>query len=372
MKKYSVLLLTIILKITLTPVFSQNLKPYFDKEEYRELLYISAKTNTPDSVVFKIPAPSYHKMIYKSKVMGLDNRWDLWINNNTTIAVISIRGTTRNTESSLANLYAAMVPAKGELILSKTETFKYELAPDDNAAVHIGWLLSTAFLSKDILPKIDSLYKKGIKDVIIMGHSQGGAINYLLTAYLYSLQKQNALPADIRFKTYCSAAPKPGNLFFAYYYESITKNGWAFNVVNSADWVPETPISIQTLNDFNETNLFKNAKNSIKKLKFPHNIILKKVYNKLDKPTKKAQKRYEKYLGDMTSKVIRKKFPDFTPPEYFKSNNYVRTANTVVLFADEDYFKKFPKNSPDISTHHNFDAYLYLLDNLSQAEEQHH
>ena len=52
MKKYLLLLLTIILKLALTPVFSQNLKPYFDKEEYRELLYISAKTNTPDSVVF--------------------------------------------------------------------------------------------------------------------------------------------------------------------------------------------------------------------------------------------------------------------------------------------------------------------------------
>jgi hypothetical protein len=195
-----------------------------------------------------------------------------------------------------------------------------------------------------------------------MGHSQGGAINYLLTAYLYSLQKQNILPGDIRFKTYCSAAPKPGNLFFAYYFESITENGWAFNVVNSADWVPETPVSIQTLNDFNETNLFKNAKSDIKKLKFPKNIILKKIYNKLDKPTKKAQKRYEKYLGKMTSKIIKKSLPDFVPPQYFESNNYVRTGNTVVLFAGDDYYEKFPAVSHDISTHHNFKAYLYLLD----------
>ena len=363
MKKYITLILVIVWEITLNPVFAQNLKPSFDKEEYKELLYISAKTNTPDSVVFKIPTPAYHKMIYRSKVIGLDNRWDLWINNNSTIAVISIRGTTRNTESSLANLYAAMVPAKGELILSKADTFKYCLAPDDKAAVHIGWLLSMAFLSKDIVPKIDSLYKSGIKDIVLMGHSQGGAINYLLTAYLYSLQKQKILPNEIRFKTYCSAAPKPGNLYFAYYYENITNN-WAFNVVNSADWVPETPISIQTLDDFNETNLFNNAKNEIDKLKFPQNIILKRIYNKLDKPTRKAQRSYEKYLGEMTSKVIRKKLLDFSPPEYFKSNNYVRTGNTVILYADENYFKKFPKSSQNISIHHNFDAYLYLLNNL--------
>jgi len=270
MKNYLLLIFIIVWEISPSPVFAQNLKPYFDKEEYKELLYISAKTNTPDSVVFKIPAPEHHKRIYRSDVIGLDNRWDLWINDNNPVAVISIRGTTGNAVSSLANLYAAMVPAKGELILSKTDTFKYNLAPDNQAAVHVGWLLSMALLSEDIVPHIDSLYDSGIKDFVLMGHSQGGAINYLLTAYLYSLQKQKVLPGDIRFKTYCSAAPKPGNLFFAYYYESITKS-WAFNVVNSADWVPETPISIQTLADFNETNLFKSAKNEIKKLKFPKN-----------------------------------------------------------------------------------------------------
>ncbi len=341
--------------------FGQKLKPYFDKDEYKELLYISAKTNTPDSVVFKIPAPEHHTMIYRSKILGLDNRWDLWINYEHTIAVVSIRATTGNIESSLGNLYAAMVSAKGTLVLSKADTFNYCLAPDDKAAVHVGWLLSMAFLSKDIVPKIDSLYQSGVKNIILMGHSQGGAINYLLTAYLYSLQKQKKLPEDIRFKTYCSAAPKPGNLYFAYYYENITNN-WAFNVVNSADWVPETPISIQTLNDFNETNLFRDAKEQIKKLKFPKNLVLKRVYNQLSKPTENAQKKYEKYLGEMTSKLIRQKLPDFEPPEYFNSNNYVRTGRTIVLYANDKYFKKFPEKSHNIATHHNFNAYLFLLE----------
>ena len=363
MKKYIFPAFVIVCKIIFSPVIAQNLKPYFDKEEYKELLLVSAKTNTPDSIVFKIPPPEHHKMIYRSKVIGLDNRWDLWINEENTIAVVSIRGTTGKIESSLENLYAAMVPAKGELVLSKTDTFKYCLVPDKKAAVHVGWLLSMALLSKDIVPKIDSLYKSGIKEIILMGHSQGGAINYLLTAYLYNLQQQKKIPDDIRFKTYCSAAPKPGNLYFAYYYETITGK-WAYNVVNSADWVPETPVSIQTLDDFNETNLFKDAGNQISKLRFPKNVILKRIYNKLDKPVKKAQRRYEKYLGEKTSKIIRKKFPDFSPPEYVKSNNYVRTGNTVVLYANEKYFKKFPENSRVISTHHNFDAYLFLLNDL--------
>jgi hypothetical protein len=51
------------------------------------------------------------------------------------------------------------------------------------------------------------------------------AISYLLTAYLYHLQKSGRLQADIRFKTYASAGPKPGNLYFAYQYEAMTKGG---------------------------------------------------------------------------------------------------------------------------------------------------
>jgi len=217
---------------------------------------------------------SWPRTLSKSKTIGLDNHWDLWINKSSTIAVISIRGTTLKPESSLANLYAAMVPAKGKLQLTKTDTFEYELAPNPEAAVHVGWLISMAYLSRDILPKIDSLYSTGVKNILLMGHSQGGAINYLLTAYLYNLQMKGALPKDLRFKTYCSAAPKPGNLYFAYYYEMLTRNGWGYNIVNSVDWVPETPISIQTLNDINHSNPFTNAKRKLKKLKFPQNTQL--------------------------------------------------------------------------------------------------
>ncbi len=69
-----------------------------------------------------------------------------------------------------------MVPAQGELKLSNDFTFKYHLAENPRAAVHVGWLIGVAYLAKDILPKIDSCYKKGIKEFIIMGHSQGGAL----------------------------------------------------------------------------------------------------------------------------------------------------------------------------------------------------
>jgi hypothetical protein len=127
--------------------------------------------------------------------------------------------------------------------------------------------------------------------------------------------------------------------------------------------VPETPISIQTLNDINHSNPFTNAKRELKKLKFPKNIVLNRMYNRLDKPTKKAQKSYEKYLGEKTSKFIVKNLEGFIPPnEYFHSNNYVRTGATIVLIPNEEYFENFATDNDNILTHHNFEAYLYLLE----------
>ncbi len=365
MKTTIFIIITILGQVFYQPLYGQHLKPYFSKSEYKELLLISLRTTTNEKYYSKYPEPRDYAMVYQSKVVGLDNLWQLWINHNNTIAVISIRGTTVNPASTLANLYAAMVPAKGTIHLSKTDTFSYELAEDSKAAVHIGWLISMAYLSRDIVPKIDSLYKTGIKDILLMGHSQGGAINYLLTAYLYNLQQKGVIPGDVRFKTYCSASPKPGNINFAMYYEKLTQNGWAYNVINSADWVPETPISIQTLNDINKPNPIVNAKNEIKKLKFPKNLFAKHIYNKLDKPTKKAQRNYEKYLGKITSKFITKKLIDFIPPEeYVHSSNYVRTGATVVLNADKDYYSYFEKDKGSFFLHHGLEYYLYLTDEL--------
>ena len=361
MKIKLILLLFFILQQT----YSQQLKPYFDKSEYEELLLVSVRTNTKKEYYSNFREPKEYKKVYRSNVVGLDNLWELWIDTKKTKAVISIRGTIPKMGSAIENVYAAMVSAKGEIYLSETDTFKYNLSPNPDAAVHIGWLIGMAYLSKDIIPKIDSIYKTGIKDILLMGHSQGGAINYLLTAYLYNLQENGLLPKDIRFKTYCSAAPKPGNLYFAYYYGYLTQNGWGYNVVNSADWVPETPITIQTLRDLNKSNPFTNAKTEIKKQKFPKNLVLKTVYNKLDKPTKKAQRNYEKYLGEKTSKFIMKNLDGYSPPDkYFSSNNYVRAGTTIILYADDKYFKEFPDKEDDMLIHHMYKAYLFLLKNL--------
>lgn len=362
-KKTLLLVIYVIVAGTFTGS-SQSLQPGFNKAEYIEMMRISARTTADSFYYNKIEAPQSFRMIYESAVMGLDNLWQLWIKGNET-AVISVRGTTEKTESWLANFYAAMIPAKGELKITSNETFKYDLADNPRAAVHIGWLLSTGFLSKDIVPKIDSLYKQGIKNFIIMGHSQGGAIACLLTSHLYRLCQQKLLPSDICFKTYCSAAPKPGNLYFAYHYEAITQNGWSFNVVNELDWVPETPVTVQTLDDYNEVNPFIHAKSIIKKQKFPKSLVLRHVYNQLDKPTKKARKRYQRYLGRYLSKEIKKYLKDYEAPVYYNSNHYVRAGNTIVLKADENYYRLFPQDKDKIFVNHFHQPYIYLAETLT-------
>ncbi len=341
---------------------AQKLQPGFDKQEYIDLMKLSAQIDDSAYRAAFPTSPRFH-LSYRSPVMGLDNRWDLWTTGEG-LGIISVRGTTKNAVSWLGNFYAAMVPAKGALKLSDKETFTYELSSHPKAAVHVGWLLSTAYLAKDMLPKIDSCYKNGIKDIVIMGHSQGGAIVFLLTAYLYSLQLQGSLPADIRFKTYCSAGPKPGNLYFAYEYERLTQGGWAYNVVNSADWVPETPLSLQTVNDFNTVNPFANAKPFIKKQKGLKRWALSYAYGRLDKPARRAVKNYQKYLGTYVFKTVKKVLPEFSAPEYYNSNHYVRTGNTIVLLADDAYFKLYPQNKDSIFINHFHAPYLYLANKL--------
>ena len=345
------------------PLKAQHIKPGFDKEEYRQLLFLTAHNSEP-SYSADIPYPSGFRLVYRSPELGLDNLWELWENKENGQIVISIRSSIAKKESWLENFYSAMIPAKGTLKLGNGESFEYALAEDSKATVHVGWTLGMAYLAKDILPKIDSCYQQNIRQVYIVGHSQGGAISCLLTAYLKQLQKKGTLPADLQMKTYASAAPKAGNLFFAYDYSKMTQNGYAYTVINREDWVPETPFSVQTTDDFPTISPIPGLKWAMKQQGLFKRIVFKTVYNKMDKPPKKAVKRYQQYLGKMAGKFVGKSLPGVEVPTFATNNNYVRVGSTIVLSPDEPYFLRFPSDEKNIMAHHSFQAYLYLLDIL--------
>lgn len=361
-RRFLILFLLVVSYLQPAAQLPLNLYPGFDKSEYHELLRITA--HQADSLWEpKVPAPAHSKLIYRSPVTGLDNRWFLWKFSDS-VAVVSIRGTTEKAISWMENFYAATVPASGTLQLSDSITFNYHLADNPAAAVHAGWLIGMAFLSRDIMPRIDSCYKTGIRQFIVMGHSQGGAIAYLLSSYLRNQQRSQQLPADIRFKTYCSAAPKPGNLYYAYEFEALMQYGWAFTVVNTADWVPETPVSIQTLQDFNVTNPFINIDPIIKKQKFPRNLVMRHMYNRLNKSTRSAMSTYRKYLGKTTSGLLKSSLPGYKSPDYTNGMNYMRCGTPVVLLADTTYYQQFPDSKTQMFTHHSLTAYQFLLNKL--------
>lgn len=339
--------------------YGQKSRPGFNKQECLELVYLSSLQL--DTVFYRpVRASQQFNLVYRSPVMGLDNRYDQALRDDS-VAAISIRGTTSKNISWLENFYAAMAPATGEITLSKNFTFRYKLAEHPQAAVHVGWLLATAALSRDVESKVDSLIMQGIQDFLIVGHSQGGGIAYLLTSHLRQQQKAGKIPARIRFKTYCLGAPKPGNQYHAYDYEAATAGGWSLTVINSADWVPETPMSIQTLKDFNPTNPFKNARRVIKRQPFPQKIAMRLGYNQLNTPTKKALRKSRHYLGHMGAKSVRKYLPGFVPPVYYPSSNYMRAGQPVILQADAEYFRRFPDNDRNVFVHHLMSPYLYLL-----------
>lgn len=344
---------------------AQTLQTGFQKQEFINLLKLSMHQRDTPWVDMSIEKPDGYELFYRSPMAGLENRFDIWINSSEKRAAINVRGSNGTRPSWMENFYMAMVPAHGFLQLNDSTSFEYTLAKNHKAAVHTGWLLGLAAIAPDVHTQITLLHQAGFRDFYVSGHSQGGAIATLLTAYLFNKRKVGELPQDILFKTYCSAGPKPGNLFFAFEYEQATQYGWAYNVVNPHDWVPQTPFSVQTINDFPITNPFTDAKKSIKNIKFPANLLVKHLFNQLHRPTMKAQKNFQKNLGDRTaSLIIKKDLPQYKEPEYFESISYTRCGSQVVLHTDSTYHEKYPDTKEDLFTHHRPEVYLFLSEQL--------
>jgi len=149
----------------------------------------------------------------------------------------------------------------------------------------------------------------------------------------------------------------------------LTAFVWNSTTVNAADWVPQLPVSIQLTDDFNEPNPFKNEKKAMKKQKLATLTAMRHVYRKLDKPTRKAQRNYEKYLGDLTAKMVKKHLPNLEVPAFLHSNDYVKAGNQIVLMPDEDYYTLFPESDSAIFVHHLHKSYLYLTEKMIAPEE---
>lgn len=360
MKK--LLLSSLLILALVIPVYAQEIKPGFEKSEYLELLKIN--TLGYESVLkFDIPKPQHYHRVYRSEATTLDNLWELWMDKDKQSLVISIRGTTAAKQSWFENMYAVMVPATGNLTFEHQAPFHYDLATRKEATVHLGWLIGMAQIAQDMTPILQQDAYKNFKNIYIVGHSQGGAISYLLTMYIKQLQKENKLPTDIKLKTYCSAAPKPGNYYFAQDYGLATQSGLGFNIVNTADWVPEVPFSIQTIHDFNPINALGLLKGQIKQQSFFKRLAMNYMYRKLTIHPIKAQANFEKTLGGLMGKMTRPYLPNLKTEKPVKNNQFTMAGQTIFLKGNNTK-KMDEKDMKMIMVNHDYSEYYKLA--LSQ------
>lgn len=314
--------------------------------------------------------PADWQRIYRSPVVGMDNRFDVWIRETDGLVGVSMRGTTPRPISWMENFYSAMVPAKGSIKINDSTTFNYCFAERKDASVHLGWTYALGAMHQQLLSTLRNQYEEGSRDFLIFGHSQGGALSYLTFAYFHYLQQAGHLPKDLRFKMVASAGPKVGNIHFAYDFESYTPSCWAYNVINPEDWIPLMPISVQTTKDMTTTQPFTFIKQGLKSLKPVPRIAIRFAYKSMNRRLQKASKSLQKNLGNRVGKQIKKERPQFEQPSFHYSMNYVRAGNHIILETNPEYYQRFPQKSEDIFVHHMLAPYLFLSDlNLHKFNE---
>ncbi len=183
--------------------------------------------------------PKDYRRVFTSEVKGLDNKFQVYRSGNT--GVINFRGSTDKLVSWLENIYSAMVPAIG-VIHYNEQDYPYKFAEDTLAAVHSGYALGISLLSPQLIQQIEDLNQNGIYDILITGHSQGGALAHLCRAYFENLPP-GTISLSNRFKTYSYANPMCGNLEFAEEYKQrYVDNQTSFSLINPNDPIPKMPM----------------------------------------------------------------------------------------------------------------------------------
>ncbi len=338
------------------PSWSQTLKPGFDPQEYLQILRISGRLSS-DTNRTKLASPDKYVKRYSSTETPFLNKFEIWTDTLNKIAVLSFRGTVKDSKSWAENFYSTMYPTIGKLNLENKD-FLYQLSEDTSAKVHLGWLVALADLSTDFTGQINQLEKLGYSNLIITGHSQGGAIAFLARAYLH--YSPNFDENKWNIKTYCTAPPKPGNQFFAYDFESYNY-GWVYRIVNPLDWVPDMPFTIQGSNEINTPNPFYQLKTTLKTQSFATRIGGNYLYKKLNNGLRKAQKRFYKYDFKLTYRYL----SNFRPATPTSPKNYQQyyfpCGNAIILKPTPNYYKWSNEQKKDIFLHHMKTPYELLL-----------
>jgi len=186
--------------------------------------------------------PKEYRKVFTSEVMGMDNVFQVYEGDS--VGVINFRGSTSKISSWVENFYSAMIPGKGVIKIDSVNV-PYMFAADTNAAVHSGYALTVVLLAPVIIEQINKLNAKGIYNVLLTGHSQGGALAHLSRAYLENLSDDGQFARNV-YKTYAFANPMCGNKEFADEYKHRYSDGnMSYSIINPADLMPKLPMNYQ-------------------------------------------------------------------------------------------------------------------------------
>lgn len=342
---------------------STELKPGYDKAELTMLLPVMERTyDSSDIGGFKTPEPKNIKRVFRSKVSPLMNRFDVWLTEDKK-AVLAIRGSIVDTAalSFTAAFYVPMVPAIGKIKMSDIKTFDYKVAELKEAGVHLGMLLALGHISDELLEQIKKQYADGIRDFIILGHSQGSGIGFLATSYIRYLQKDGKLPADFRLKTYNLAAPKTGNVQYAYDFEKITMGGWAMSVNNVLDWVPSIGVTLQAAQDFPKISPFLNLKGFFTDVNYKPGAKFDETATKFLGAIPSAGDEVRKIIHENVYPKVLNAMPGYVEPELLKTTDFERAGLNIPMVPNADYYKLFPNDPAKSQVWENHSVYPYYI-----------
>ncbi len=295
-----------------------QLREGFDPDEAKSLIaicnsYTFLDLYGSDSLII----PKDYRKVFTSEVIGLDNLFQVYENDK--IGIINLRGSTNKTSSWVENFYSAMIPAKGIIKIDNQEC-TYKFANDTAAAVHSGYALAVVLLGPVIIEQINALNSKGIYNILITGHSQGGSLAHMVRSYLENLPEGEISSMNI-FKTYAFANPMCGNEEFALEYNiSFSEINMSYSILNPADLVPKMPMHFQDEGK-NISNLY--FKSWIYGLE---NLNAKEILRLVFKKTEPILQNYINSSNQLIEKFISSAYISIDLTNYVTDINYFQTG----------------------------------------------
>lgn len=295
-----------------------QLREGFNPDEAKSLIAVCNSYNFinlygSDSLII----PKNFQKVFTSEAIGLDNMFQVYECEK--VGIINFRGSTSKTSSCIENFYSAMIRAEG-IIKIDNKDCAYKFAADTAAAVHAGYALAVVLLSPVLIEQINELNTKGIYNILITGHSQGGALAHLSHAYLRNLSECKLSSKNV-FKSYAFANPMCGNKAFSKEYAvNYGEMNMSYSIINLADKVPKMPMRFGDEENVFGSLFYKRWANIIEGKPAPK---IKDLVMQILEPPLQGQIRLSSYFIE---KFVASTYVSIDMPVYINDINYFPTG----------------------------------------------